>query len=110
MGDPPASQRKSRCAVWPQGATCAIAKPIAEAQRGQLPKADAITVTAIETGVPAIVIARDLMERCHRMLRARDIGAMPDWLSETSTSVLASFWKGIAADLAAVKAALTEPW
>ena len=61
-------------------------------------------------GVPPLVIARNLMESFHRMLRARDIGALPDWLAETSTSMLASFGKGIAADLAAVKAALTEPW
>ena len=79
-------------------------------QRERLPKTDAVTVAAIETGVPPLAIARDLMERFHRMLRARDIGALPDWLAETSKSVLAAFGKGIAADLAAVKAALTEPW
>ena len=80
------------------------------AQRGQLAKIDAITVAAIETGVPALAVARDLMERFHCMLRTRDIGALPHWLVETGNSVLASFGKGIAADLAAVKAALTESW
>ena len=40
----------------------------------------------------------------------RDVVALPHWLGETSNSLLASFGKGIAADLAAVKAALTEPW
>ena len=29
-------------------------------QRVQLPKADAVTVAAIETGVPALALARDL--------------------------------------------------
>jgi transposase len=80
------------------------------AQRGQLAKTDAVTVAAIETGVPALAIARDLMERFHCMLRARDIGALPRWLAETGNSILASFGKGIATDLAAVGAALTEPW
>lgn len=79
-------------------------------QREQLPRTDAVTVMAIETGVPALAIAHDLMERFHCMLRARDIGALPHWLAETSKSMLASFGKGIAADLAAVTAALTEPW
>jgi len=79
-------------------------------QRVQLPKADAVTVAAIETGVPALALARDLMERFHCMLRTRDVGALPGWLAETSTSLLASFGKGIAADLSAVTAALTEPW
>ena len=79
-------------------------------QRGQLAKTDAITVAAIETGVPALAVARDPMERFHCMLRTRDIGALPHWLVETGNSVLASFGKGIAADLAAVKAALTESW
>ena len=80
------------------------------AQRAQLAKTDAVTVAAIETGVPALAVARDLMDRFHCMLRARDIGALPGWLAETGNSILASFGKGIAADLAAVKAALTEPW
>ena len=80
------------------------------AQRAQLAKTGAVTVAAIETGVPALAVARDLMDRFHCMLRARDIGALPGWLAETGNSILASFGKGIAADLAAVKAALTEPW
>lgn len=80
------------------------------AQRVQLAKADAVTVAAIETGVPALAVARDLMERFHRMLRTRDVGALRHWLAETGSSLLASFGKGIAADLAAVTAALTEPW
>ncbi len=80
------------------------------AQRVQLAKTDAVTVAAIETGVPALAVARDLMERFHHMLRARDVGALPGWLAETGSSLLASFGKGITADLAAVKAALTETW
>jgi len=80
------------------------------AQRRPLAKTDAITVAAIETGVPALAVARDLMERFHCMPRTRDIGALPHWFVETGNSILASFGKGIAADLAAVKAALTESW
>jgi len=73
-------------------------------------KADAVTVAAIATGGPALAVARNLMERFHCMLRTRDAGALRHWLAETGSSLLASFGKGIAADLAAVTAALTEPW
>ena len=54
------------------------------AQRVHLAKTDAVTVAAIETGVPALAVARDLMERFHRMLRARDVAPLPDWLAELS--------------------------
>ena len=73
-------------------------------------KADAVTGAAIETGVPTLASARDLMERFHRMFRVRDTEALTTWVTDASASLLASFGKGIVADLAAVKAALTEPW
>jgi transposase len=79
-------------------------------QRDQLSKADALTVAAIETGVPALATARDLIDRFHRMLRGRNAEALTPWLADTEGSLLASLGKGIRADLAAVKAALTEPW
>ena len=50
------------------------------------------------------------MGRFHCMLRTRDVGSLTHFLEETGSSLLASFGKGIAADLAAVTAALTEPW
>jgi transposase len=78
-------------------------------QRDQL-KANALTVAAIETGVPALAVTRDLLHRFHRMLRGRDAEALAPWLADTEGSLLASPGKGIRADLAAVKAALTEPW
>jgi transposase len=79
-------------------------------QRDQLSKADALTVAAIETGVPALAVARDLLHRFHRMLRGRTPEALASWLADTEGSPLASLGKGIRADLAAVRAALTEPW
>jgi transposase len=79
-------------------------------QRERLSKSDAITVAAVETGVPALAAARDLLEPFHHMLRTRDTDALAPWVADTSGSLLASFGKGIRADLAAVKAALTQPW
>lgn len=79
-------------------------------RRDHLSKADAITVAAVETGVPALAMARGLLERFHGMLRARDTNALAPWLLDTEGSLIASFGKGIRADLAAVRAALCEPW
>ena len=78
--------------------------------RDHLSKADAITVAAIEIGVPALATARDLLERFHGMVRTRDADALASWVMNTEHSLIASFGKGIKADLAAVKAALIEPW
>ena len=44
------------------------------------------------------------------MFRVRDTDALATWVTDASASLLASFGKGIIAELAAVKAALTEPW
>ena len=79
-------------------------------RRDALSKADAITVAAIEAGVPTLAAARELMERFHRIIRVRDTDALARWVTDARTSLLASFGKGIVADLAAVRAALTEPW
>jgi transposase len=78
--------------------------------REQLTKAEAVTVAAIETGVPALATAREVLDRFHRMLRTRDAAALTPWMADSETGLLASFCKGLKADLAAVTAALTEPW
>jgi transposase len=79
-------------------------------QREQLTKAEAVTVAAIETDVPALATARKMLDRFHRMLRTRDPAALTPWMADGETGLLASFCKGLKADLAAVTAALTEPW
>jgi transposase len=79
-------------------------------QRDQLSREDAITVASIEKGVPILAAARDLIERFHRMVRQHHREALPGWIAEAASSVLSSFAKGLAADHAAVTAALAEPW
>ena len=44
------------------------------------------------------------------MLRTGDADALTPWLADTGDCLLASFGKGIRADLNAVRAALSEPW
>jgi transposase len=63
-------------------------------ERDHLTRGDAITVARIERGVPALVLARDLVERFHRMVRDRDPTALPAWITDAAGSVLASFGKG----------------
>jgi transposase len=79
-------------------------------RRDHLSKADAVTVAAVETGVTALAVARQLMERFHQIIRGRDADALASWLIDTSKSLLASFANGIKRDFAAVSAAVTEPW
>jgi len=78
--------------------------------RDQLSKAEAVIVASIETSVPALAVARKLVERFHRMVRARDADALAPWVADAAEGLLASFVKGIRADLAAVRGALHEPW
>jgi transposase len=79
-------------------------------ERDRLTKDEAITLARIERGVPVLLSARDLVDRFHRMVRDRDPAVLPALIGDLAASVLASFGKGIAADLAAVTAALVEPW
>jgi transposase len=79
-------------------------------ERDRLTKDEAITLARIERGVPALVSARDLVDRFHQMVRDRDPVVLPALIGDLVASILASFGKGIAADQAAITAALVEPW
>ena len=76
----------------------------------RLARLEAVMVTAIETALPALSAARELVDRFHRMIRGRTPDALPAWIAEAQASMLASFGRGIAADQPAVRAALSEPW
>lgn len=78
--------------------------------RDHLSKADSVTVAALEAGVPALVEARQLVERFHAMIRQKDEADLHSWIADASASLIASFAKGIAKDAAAVRAAITTSW
>ena len=62
---------------------------------------------------PAIKVARDLGREFWRMVRERDGEALDDWLAQVAASGLIefkNFAKGLRADEAAVRAALTYEW
>jgi hypothetical protein len=79
-------------------------------ERDRPSKTVARMAAIIETAVPDLVPARDLMDRFHRMIQHRTSADLETWISDARTSLLASFTTGIVNDRSAVKAALTEPW
>jgi transposase len=80
------------------------------AARDHLGKADTVVIAAIEAGVPMLVKARGLIDRFHAMIRRKAAPDLEPWITDADTSLLASFASGIRRDLAAVRAAIVEPW
>ncbi len=68
------------------------------------------TLTIIDKAVPDLTVARDLLDRFHRLIRNRDQSDLDGWIAEAGAGLMASFATGVVQDVAAVKAALTEPW
>lgn len=79
-------------------------------ERGLLSKTAARTMAIIEGANPALVVARDLMDRFHSMIKRRAGADLDPWITDATPGLLGSFAKGIVQDRAAVHAALTQPW
>jgi transposase len=79
-------------------------------RRDRLTRAEATMVASVEAGVPALAAARDLVDEFHHMVRTRTPAPLQGWIARAVASMVAAFGRGIAADGAAVRAALTEPW
>lgn len=79
------------------------------AGRTQLSKAEAILVAAIETALPPLAKARELVERFQAMVRTRKGDALGPWIDDAMEGDLASFAIGLRADQQAVAAAIVEP-
>lgn len=78
--------------------------------RSHLSKADAVTIAAIEGGVPTLLDARDLIDRFHAMIRKKIEADLDPWIADASTSLIVSFASGIVRERTAVRAAITSPW
>ena len=78
--------------------------------REGLSKSEAVTVAAIEDGVPPLVEARDIIAAFQGMIRKRSLADLEPWLVLARASVVKSFAAGITKDLAAVAAAISLPW
>jgi transposase len=79
-------------------------------ERDRPSKTVARIAAIIESAVPELVSARDLLDRFHHMIQHRKSADLDTWISDAKPSLLASFTTGIINDRSAVKAALTEPW
>jgi transposase len=78
--------------------------------RDHMSRSDTITIAAIEAGVPTLVNARALVDRFHAMIRKRTEADLGPWIAAASESLISSFASGITKDIAAVHAALVQPW
>lgn len=75
-----------------------------------LSRADRTTAAVIEKAVPALIEARDLVDRFHSLIRRGDAGDLDRWMEAAAESLISSFTRGVAADKAAIRAAIVEPW
>jgi transposase len=78
--------------------------------RDNLSKADTVTIAAIETNVPALVNAREIIAAFHAMIRRKVAKELPSWIARARTSLVASFANGVRKDQAAVHDAIALPW
>jgi transposase len=78
--------------------------------RDRLSRAETVTVTTIESGVPLLVEAREIIAAFQAMIRKRSLGDLTPWLERARSSLVASFANGIIKDRAAVAAAITSGW
>ncbi len=78
--------------------------------RDRLSRGDLAIVAAAENVVPALVRARGLIDRFHRMMRQGDVADLDGWIDDALRSPIGSFGRGVAADKKAIAAAIEEPW
>jgi transposase len=78
--------------------------------RNTLSKAETVTITAIETDVPRLVKAREMIAAFQAMVRNKTDAGLAVWIDAARQSLVASFANGVAKDEAAVRAAITLPW
>ena len=78
--------------------------------RDHLTKADTIIVAAVEAGVAALSGARNLVKRLQAMIRTKTIAKLDRWIEQARTSPIAPLARGVADDVAAMRAAITESW
>ena len=78
--------------------------------RDNLSKADMMTVAAIESNVPALVNAREIIAAFHALIRRKAATELASWIDRARTSLVASFANGVNKDQAAVRAAIALHW
>lgn len=79
-------------------------------ERDRLSKAETITATVIESGVPLLVEAHEVIAAFQAMIRRKSLTDLQPWLERAWTNLVASFVNGVIKDEAAVAAAITSGW
>ncbi len=78
--------------------------------RDNLTKSETVVIAAIESGVPLLVTARDIITDFHLMIRSKEENQLAPWIDRARNSLLSSFGNGVAKDMQAVRAAIVSPW
>jgi transposase len=78
--------------------------------RDRLSKAETVTVATIESGLPLLVEAREIIAAFHAMIRKKTLSDLQPWLERAEKSLVTSFANGVMKDQAAVAAAITSGW
>ena len=78
--------------------------------RDHLSKADTVIVAAVEAGVPGLVDARHLVDRFQAMIRTKAASQLDGWIEQARVSLIGPLARGVAKDVAAIRAAIIEPW
>jgi transposase len=113
VGEWATRQRRAESAMASGSGKCPPARRIAQLMtsgRDHLSKSDAVLVAQVEAALPALAVARHLVDRFVAMVRNGTAGDLEAWLDAAATSEIAPFARGLASDQEAVAAALTEPW
>ena len=76
--------------------------------RDSLTKSETVIIAAIESGVPLLVAARNIIADFHLMIRRKSENELASWIDRARESLVASFGNG--EDIQAVRAAIVSPW
>ena|SRR5271165_1831244 len=109
MGDAPAPSGRTDSAPSRTPAARTIAR-LMTISRDQLSRPEAVTVAAIEDGVPLLVEAREIVAAFQAIVRRRCLDVLDPWLERARSSLVVSFANRVLKDKAAVAAAVTSPW
>ncbi|ARO32622.1 ISL3 family insertion sequence transposase protein (plasmid) [Rhizobium sp. NXC14] len=78
--------------------------------RDNLTKSETVTIAAIESGVPLLITARDIIADFHLMIRRKAESQLASWIDRARDSLVSSFGNGVVKDIQAVRAAIVSPW
>ena len=70
----------------------------------------ALINAVIEKAVPALITAREALDRFHAMMRSKDKERLDPWIAMAAETKLAAFAAGVEADKDAIAAAISTPW